>query len=131
MTKNDWDGAAYHRVSNPQFEWGLEVLGRLSLQGNETVLDAGCGTGRLTAKLLERLPHGTVIAVDASSSMLQVARQYLVPLFGDRVSFLQADLQGLSLDQVADLILWSASFQCIVGHGSMFTCLAVTLCPGC
>src|SRR5216683_1519935 len=29
MTKNDWDGAAYHRVSNPQFEWGLEVLGRL------------------------------------------------------------------------------------------------------
>jgi len=130
MTKNDWDGAAYHRVSNPQFEWGLEVLGRLSLQGNETVLDAGRGTGRLTAKLLERLPHGRAIAVDASSSMLQVARQYLVPLFGDRVSFLQADLQGLSLEQVADGIFSTATFHWIRDHAQLFVHLFAALRPG-
>lgn len=54
----DWDAPRYHRVSNPQLGWGLRVLERLPLRGDETVMDAGCGTGRLTAELLQRLPRG-------------------------------------------------------------------------
>ena len=50
----EWDAASYHRLSAPQFSWGLQVLERFRLDGGETVLDAGCGTGRLTAGLLER-----------------------------------------------------------------------------
>ena len=61
----DWDAATYDRVSAPQVEWALRVLERLPLRGDETVLDAGCGSGRVTQLLLERLPRGHVVAVDS------------------------------------------------------------------
>src|SRR3954467_2552206 len=85
----EWDARAYHRVSEPQFAWGRQVLARLALEGTETVLDAGCGTGRLTALLLERLPRGRVIAMDRSANMIEQARLTLAP-FGDRVRFVCA-----------------------------------------
>jgi trans-aconitate 2-methyltransferase len=66
---------------------GLKVLNRLELQGDETVLDAGCGTGRLTAELLRRLPRGQVVALDVSRNMLEIAEQLLKPEFGEQITF--------------------------------------------
>ncbi len=86
----DWDAATYDRVAEPQTRWGRAVLDRLPLEGDERVLDAGCGTGRVTAMLLERLPRGRVVALDGSPSMIDQARQR----FGDdqRVECALADL---------------------------------------
>jgi trans-aconitate 2-methyltransferase len=86
----EWNAAVNHRVSGPQVTWGGRVLERIPLAGGETVVDAGCGTGRLTADLLKSLPHGHVIAVDRPANMLAKAAAYLVPRFGDRVSFLHS-----------------------------------------
>lgn len=128
----DWDGATYHRVSEPQFAWGLRVLERLHLDGGETVVDAGCGSGRLTARLLERLPRGRVVAVDRSSSMLEVAERELSPNFGDRVRFLEADL--LDLDQhlrgEADAVFSTATFHWVLDHPRLFAVLHEVLRPG-
>jgi trans-aconitate 2-methyltransferase len=75
-----WDGQSYDRISGPMEALGLAVLDRLQLDGDETVLDAGCGSGRITETLIQRLPHGRVIAVDASSeSMVAAARERLGP----------------------------------------------------
>src|SRR5215831_9044725 len=71
----DWDAATYERVSGPQTRWGQAVLDRLPLEGDERVLDAGCGTGKVTAMLLERLPRGRVVALDGSPSMIEEARR--------------------------------------------------------
>ncbi len=73
MTR-EWDANAYHRISGPQFSWGKKVLDRVPLRGNETVMDAGCGTGKLTSELLRQLPDGQVVAVDLSHNMLLTAR---------------------------------------------------------
>ena len=73
----EWNAETYHRVSDPQFDWGTVVLARLPLEGCECVLDVGCGTGRLTERLLERLPRGRVVGIDQSSNMVRVAREYL------------------------------------------------------
>ena len=54
--------------------WGSAVLERLPLDGSERVLDAGCGTGRVTEQLLERLPTGHVVALDGSAAMIEAAR---------------------------------------------------------
>lgn len=126
----EWEAAVYHRVSTPQVGWGQKVLRRLSLVGDETVVDAGCGTGRLTAELLERLPRGRVIAVDRSVNMLAEAAAYLGPRFGDRVSFLQADIQDLWLPAPADVIFSTATFHWVLDHPRLFRALFASLKPG-
>src|SRR5205085_561756 len=126
----EWDAATYHRIATPQFTWGQKVLDRLGLRGDETAIDAGCGSGRLTALLVERLPHGRVIAVDRSENMLQAARAYLEPRFGERVSFLRSDLEALPLDAVADLIFSTATLHWIPDHPRLFRSLYRALKPG-
>ena len=126
---SDWDGAAYQRLSDPQFRWGMKVLDRVVLRGDETVLDVGCGTGRLTAELLERLPRGRVIAVDASESMLAEARKQLAR-YGGRVEFIAADALELKVDGVADLVFSTATFHWILDHAKLFRVLFRALKPG-
>ena len=67
----DWDAATYQRVALPHEDWARAVLDRLGLGGSETVLDAGCGLGRTTAIVIERVPDGGVIAVDGSPAMVE------------------------------------------------------------
>ena len=131
--QGDWDAATYHRISEPQVTWGRRVLARLPLRGDETVLDAGCGTGRLTAQLLERLPAGRVIAMDQSPAMLDAAREHLAPRFGDRVSFVRADLQELEdrpLAEPVDAIFSTATFHWVLDHPRLFRGLYRALRPG-
>jgi trans-aconitate methyltransferase len=126
----EWDATTYHRVSNPQFGWGQRVLDRVPLRGDETVVDAGCGSGRLTAELLGRLPNGRVIAVDRSENMLRMAREHLAPRFGDRVTFLCRDLAALDLDQVADVVFSTATFHWVLDHPGLFREIYRALKPG-
>lgn len=110
--------------------WGTGVLERLALTGDETVLDAGCGSGRVTEQLLERLPHGRVIAADAAPSMLAEARRRLEP-FGDRVSFVECDLgRPLPLDGKVDAVFSTATFHWVADHDALFANLAAVLRPG-
>jgi trans-aconitate 2-methyltransferase len=122
----DWDGATYDRISAPQQAWGREVLQRLPLVGEEAVLDAGCGSGRVTEMLLERLPRGRVVAVDASPSMVESARERLGPNVDVRVM----DLLELQLEQPVDAILSTATFHWIADHERLFERLHATLRPG-
>jgi trans-aconitate 2-methyltransferase len=124
----DWDGATYDRISGPMEAMGLAVLDRLELHGDETVLDAGCGSGRVTAALLDRLPSGRVIGVDGDPSMIEAARRRL----GDRdnLELRIADLCELELDEPADAILSTATFHWIKDHAQLFRRLRPALRDG-
>ena len=126
----EWDAKTYHRVANPHVEWGQPVLARLPLAGHETVIDAGCGTGRMTAALLDRLPDGHVIALDRSATMLAGARDFLAPRYGDRVTFVQADLGADHLGVVADHLFSTATFHWIADHQRLFDALSGSIRPG-
>lgn len=131
----DWDAGLYHEVSSFQEGWGRKMLDeRLDLNGDETVLDAGCGSGRLTEVLLERLPRGRVIGVDASPSMVEHARGVL----GDQVALINCDLVELTpellheaagVDSV-DAVFSNATFHWIPDHEALFRSLQAVLCPG-
>jgi trans-aconitate 2-methyltransferase len=123
----DWDATSYDRVSDPQVEMALPVLERLPLDGDETVLDAGCGSGRVTALLLERLPAGRVVAVDSAPSMVEHAREALPP---DRATVLCQSLTELRLDEQVDAVFSNAVFHWIKDHGTLFERLAIALRPG-
>jgi trans-aconitate 2-methyltransferase len=126
MSVREWDGASYDRVSDPQVALGREVLARLELSGGETVLDAGCGSGRITEALMARLPHGHVIAVDESPSMVEAARARL----GAGADVRVADLLELRLKQPVDAILSTATFHWIGDHEALFGRLRGALRPG-
>ncbi|MBA2343455.1 MAG: methyltransferase domain-containing protein [Thermoleophilaceae bacterium] len=123
----DWDAETYDRVSAPQVEWGAEVLARLELEGDETVLDAGCGSGRVTRLLLERLPRGRVIAVDSAPSMVEEARTALA---GERAEVFACDLTELSLDEPVDVVFSTAVFHWIADHDRLFSRIHEALRPG-
>jgi trans-aconitate 2-methyltransferase len=126
----DWDAATYDRIADPMTRWGTTVLSRLPLRGDETVLDAGCGSGRVTQLLAEMLPAGQVIALDGSPAMLDEARGRLAP-FGSRIEYVLADLrEPLPLTVPVDAILSTATFHWLPDHDALFRNLAAVLRPG-
>lgn len=122
----DWDAGTYDRVSAPQVEWAKALIERLDLSGEEAVLDAGCGSGRVSELLLERLPAGSLIAVDGSAAMLAQASERL----GPGVPLIHADLLDLELDQPVDIVFSNAVFHWIDDHPRLFSRLAAALRPG-
>jgi len=103
VPSTEWDAEAYHQISSPQLQWGLKVL--------------------------ERLPRGRLIALDSSQNMLREAKATL-QRFGDRVTFLKADLGALELDRVADAVFSTATFHWVLDHDTLFAGLLRALKPG-
>jgi trans-aconitate 2-methyltransferase len=126
MPVREWDGASYDRISATMEALGLGVLERLELRGDETVLDAGCGSGRITQALIERLPRGRVVAIDESPSMIDAARERLGPDADLRVG----DLLELDLGEPVDAILSTATFHWIADHDRLFARLHRALALG-
>jgi trans-aconitate 2-methyltransferase len=128
----EWNAAEYHRLSEPQVTFGERVLARLDLAGNERVLDAGCGTGRLTARLLERLPDGDVIGLDRSRNMLAEARRGLPParVASQRVAFVCASLPHLPLRDAVDVVFSTATFHWVLDHAALFRSIHAALRSG-
>jgi len=139
MSQREWDGASYDRISGPMAAMGLEVLARLQLNGDEVVIDAGCGSGRITEALAERLPRGCVIALDASPSMIEAARERLGDLVepssngagaGARVELRVEDLLELRCEEPVDAVFSTATFHWIADHDLLFSRLRAALKPG-
>lgn len=123
----EWDAATYDRVADPQEGWARELLARLQLRGDERVLDAGCGSGRVTRLLAERLPEGQIVAVDASAAMVQRARENLAGL---PVEVLQRDLGELALKRPVDVAFSNAVFHHVPDHDRLFAALHGALVGG-
>lgn len=133
MTACNWDGSSYDRISGIQQGWGSEVLERLPLAGDERALDAGCGSGRVTEMVLERLPRGHVVAVDASPSMVAKAQQRLAgpgSPYAGRVEVLRQDLAELELEEPVDAVISTATFHWIPDHDGLFDRIHAAMRPG-
>jgi trans-aconitate 2-methyltransferase len=123
----EWDAAEYEKLSAPQARWGAGVLGRLELGGDEAAIDAGCGTGRVTELLLQKLPEGSVLAVDRSRAMVEAAGRRFA---GDpRVRVERQDLLDLEVEEHVDLIFSTAAFHWIKDHDRLFERLARAVKP--
>lgn len=125
-SSREWDAETYDKVSDPQFNWGIEVLERLELRGNEDVVDAGCGSGRVTERLADRLSDGSLLAVDGSEGMISKAQERL----GDRASYLVTDLSELELAEPVDLVFSTATFHWVLDHDRLFNRMHDALRPG-
>jgi trans-aconitate 2-methyltransferase len=122
-----WDARTYDETSEPQQAWASEVLERLDgIAPDATVLDVGCGTGRVTEALLAFLPRGRVLAIDASADMVELARRRL----GDRAEVWCQDVLDLALDAPVDAIVSTATLHWVPDHDRLWPLLARALRPG-
>jgi len=122
-----WDAHSYDVCSQPQQAWAAEVLERLrGIAPDATVLDVGCGTGRVTEQLLEVVPRGRVLAFDASPDMVELARARL----GDRAEVWCQDVLSLELLEPVDVVVSNAVLHWVTDHERIWRALGAALRPG-
>jgi trans-aconitate 2-methyltransferase len=122
-----WDARTYDQTSEPQQAWAVEVLSRLDgIAPDATVIDIGCGTGRVTEALLAVVPDGRVLAIDASADMVALARSRL----GDRAEVWCEDVLELDLAEPVDAVVSTATLHWVSDHDRLFSRLARALRPG-
>lgn len=121
-----WDADSYDRISAPQQSWAEDVLGRLAgIASDATVLDVGCGTGRVTERLLELVPRGRVLAIDASQEMVDLTRARL----GDRAEVWCCSALELDLHEEVDAVFSTATLHWVPEHDRLWRTLAAALRP--
>lgn len=124
-----WDGGGYHRVSTVQEKWGVGLVRRIPARRYSKILDAGCGSGRVTAHLLRAFPRSRVVALDRSSDMLCQAARTL-RRFSKRLTLLRADLRNARPGSDFDLVFSNATFHWVQDHRRLFRNLHCWLAPG-
>jgi trans-aconitate 2-methyltransferase len=125
-----WNAEVYDRIGTPMRSWAQEVIDGLELRGDETVLDAGCGSGSVTFDLLERLPSGKVYAVDSSPEMIEKLQRSLEERREMRVTAIRASLTDFSLPEQVDAVFSNAVFHWIPDDAALFGCLLRATKPG-
>ncbi len=108
--KHQWNAADYANHSSAQVKWGQENIAKLNLRGNETVLDIGCGNGKLTFALAQKLPGGCVQGVDSSVAMIRFAKKSFPSSAMANLSFKVCDASRLTFSNKFDIVV---SFSCL------------------
>ena len=116
--KYDWDATTYDRISDAQESWGHEIIEYRKWKGNEIVLDAGCGSGRLTKILSSKVTQGKVIAVDSDLSMIRLAKENLAKF--SNIEFIKMDISQLEIEEKVDVVFSNAVLHWILNHKKVF-----------
>ena len=130
MNSTGWDGGSYDAVSRPQLDAGARIIDQLEVGDRAVVVDAGCGSGRVTELILQTRPGVSVVAIDASASMLAAAAQRLARHAG-RVQLIRADLvEPWPLQQPVGAVVSTNTFHWILDHDLLFAAAYEALEPG-
>jgi len=111
----NFDGDKYQKASKHQKEWGTEIIAELKLNGNEAILDLGCGDGVLTHHLAQLVPNGKVLGIDASIGMIETAKQKS----GQNLSFALMDIITIDFTNEFDIIFSNAALHWVKDHKSL------------
>jgi trans-aconitate methyltransferase len=115
-TKQSWDAEDYANNSSAQTQWAQELISKLALQGSESLLDIGCGDGKISAQLAQILSAGRVLGIDVSPSMIRLASERFPLTKYTNLSFLQMDATDIRLPQQFDIAFSSATLHWVEDH---------------
>ncbi len=108
-----WDPEQYNRFGSERARPFMDLMARVDELAPARVVDLGCGTGALTARLSERWPAARVLGLDSSPQMIEQARRLAVP---GRLEFMLADLRDWTPEQPVDVLVSHATLQWVPGH---------------
>lgn len=125
-----WNASDYHRSSTAQQAWGQELIAKLSLAGDERILDVGCGDGKITAEIARLVPRGVVVGVDKSEEMIRFAHEAFPSDDWKNLSFAVMDASALAYDDEFDVVFSNAALHWVTDHGPVLEGIASALKPG-
>ncbi len=129
-TEYAWDAQEYALHSSAQLKWAEELIGKLGIAGDESLLDIGCGDGKITARIAGLLPGGRVVGLDASSEMIQLARSQYRGKEHANLSFVQQDAREIKLPEQFNLVFSAAALHWVQDHGAVLRGIKGCLNPG-
>ena len=110
----NWNAQDYAKNSANQFQWAKELIPKLKLHGNETLLDIGCGDGKITVELVRCLPNGRVVGVDSSAEMIHLAQHNFPSKDYPNLSFHVMNAKKLTFHSEFDRAFSNAALHWIV-----------------
>ncbi len=126
----NWNAQDYAQNSQNQFQWAKELIPKLKLQGNETLLDIGCGDGKITAELARSLPDGRAVGVDSSEKMINLAKTTFPQKDYPNLSFQVMDARKLTFESEFDVAFSNAALHWIVDQKAVLAGVQRSLKPG-
>jgi trans-aconitate 2-methyltransferase len=120
-----WDPAQYGLFEAARARPGHDLIAALPPSKPATVVDLGCGAGKLTMALANRWSAAEVAGIDSSSSMLGRAA-----LLDARVAWELGDIRHWTPKAPVDLLFSNAALQWVEGHEALFPRLLRGVAPG-
>lgn len=115
-SKYEWNADDYDRHSTGQYEWARELMEKLELRGDETLLDIGCGDGKVSCLLKGCLPQGRVVGIDSSSDMIDLARKKHPPEDFSGLTFKKMDAREITFEDCFDIAFSNAALHWVKDH---------------
>jgi trans-aconitate 2-methyltransferase len=125
-----WNPEDYARHSDAQLKWAQELRSRLNLRGNESLLDIGCGDGKITADFARAIPRGQAIGIDSSLEMVEYAAKNYPATQYPNLRFRQMDAQAIVFEQAFDVVFSNATLHWVPDHFAVLTRVSQILKPG-
>jgi trans-aconitate methyltransferase len=126
----EWNPADYAANSASQHAWARELIAGLQLEGDEAVLDVGCGDGKVTAELAQTVPRGVVLGIDSSSEMIAFARGAFPPKRVPNLEFEVMDARRIRTGRRFDVVFSNAALHWVDDHPAFLSGAAQVLRPG-
>jgi trans-aconitate 2-methyltransferase len=111
-----WNPADYAQNSEAQLKWAQQLRSQLKLKGDESILDVGCGDGKITADFAAKSVYGKVVGIDSSPEMIDYATQTYPKSQYPNLSFICTDARSLDFKQEFDLIFSNAVLHWVDDH---------------
>lgn len=126
----EWDARAYERHSEGQLKWALELMDKINWTGRESVIDLGCGDGKVTARLAGRVPRGRVLGIDSAPPMIDLAVKKYPPSAYPNLAFRKMDVRDLDFQEEFDVAFSNAALHWVKDQRNVLIRVAKALRPG-
>ena len=90
----------YVHNSELQRRWAMAFMAPhlKQLNGNEAILDVGCGDGKITADISKFVPDGTATGIDLSKDMISWAKKQYHPLEYSNLNFYEGSFHDSAVE---------------------------------